>query len=99
MFSMLLEAPGWPNMAIMQGKNRNATFVLLSNAMFSVPGGPCVGQRPAPLAGIAPSATVAVGNAGEVKAARGDGHSLTAEDAANSSRGGGSHNGVLQGKS
>ena len=53
-------------------------------------------QCPAPLAGGAPSATVAVGNAGEVKAARGDGHSLTAEDAANSSGGGGSHNCVLR---
>ena len=52
-------------------------------------------QCPAPLAGGAPSATVAVGNAGEVKAARGDGHSLTAEDAANSSGGGGSDGGVL----
>ena len=78
MFSTLLEAPGWPNMAIMQGKNRNAAFDLLSNAMFRVPGGPCLGQRPAPLAGVAPSATVAVGNAGEVKAAQGDGHTLRA---------------------
>ena len=47
-------------------------------------------QCPAPLAGGAPSATVAVGNAREVKASRGDGHSLTAEDAANSSGDGGS---------
>ena len=63
--------------------------------MFRVPGCPCLGPRPALLAGIAPSATVAVGNAGEVKAARGDGHTLRAEDAANSSGGGGSHNCVL----
>ena len=96
MFTMLSEAPGWPNMAIMQGKNSNAAFLLLSNAMFRVPGCPCLGPRPALLAGIAPSATVAVGNAGEVKAPRGDGHTLRAEDAANSSRGGGSHNCVLR---
>ncbi|KFV03256.1 hypothetical protein N340_00862, partial [Tauraco erythrolophus] len=38
-----------------------------------------------------PSATVESGNAREVTAARGDGHSITAEDAANSSRGGGAH--------
>jgi len=50
--------------------------------MFRVPGCPCLGQRPAPLAGGAPSATEAVGNAGEVKAPRSDGHSLRAEDAA-----------------
>ncbi|KFQ75619.1 hypothetical protein N335_03708, partial [Phaethon lepturus] len=36
-----------------------------------------------------------VGNAREVTAPRGDGDAITAEDAANSSRGGGSHNGVL----
>ena len=47
------------------------------------------------LAGGAPSAAVAVGNAGEVKAPRVDGHSVTAEDAANGSGGGGAHNGVL----
>ncbi|KFQ97969.1 hypothetical protein Y956_06159, partial [Nipponia nippon] len=48
------------------------------------------------LARGAPSAaTVAAGDAGEVTAPRGDGHSLRAEDAANSSGGGGSHNGVL----
>ncbi|KFP03208.1 hypothetical protein N300_06777, partial [Calypte anna] len=35
--------------------------------------------------------TVAVGNAGEVHTPRADGHSITAEDAANSSRGGGAH--------
>ncbi|KFP03194.1 hypothetical protein N300_06773, partial [Calypte anna] len=38
-----------------------------------------------------PSAIVAAGNAREVTAARVDGHSITAEDAANSSRGGGAH--------
>ncbi|KGL73934.1 hypothetical protein N309_04399, partial [Tinamus guttatus] len=48
------------------------------------------------LAGQAPSATVATGNAGEVAAVRIDGNSLTAEDAANSSGGGGSHDGVLR---
>ena len=52
--------------------------------------------HPTPLAGWAPSATVAVGNAGEVKAARGDGHSLTAKDAANSSGGGGSNSSFLR---
>ena len=36
------------------------------------------------------------GNAVEIKAPRGDGDSITAEDAVNHSRGGGSHNGVLQ---
>ncbi|KFP87304.1 hypothetical protein N311_00817, partial [Apaloderma vittatum] len=46
---------------------------------------------PGSLAGGAPSATVAVGDAGEVKAPRVDGHALTAEDAANSSGGGGAH--------
>ena len=50
---------------------------------------------PASLSGEAPSAIGATGNAREVTAARGDGHSLRAEDAANSSGGGGSHNGVL----
>ncbi|KFQ29243.1 hypothetical protein N332_06562, partial [Mesitornis unicolor] len=34
-------------------------------------------------------------NARQVTAPRGDGHSITAEDAANSSGGGGAHNGVL----
>ncbi|KGL98410.1 hypothetical protein N301_14976, partial [Charadrius vociferus] len=48
------------------------------------------------LAGVAPPATVAAGNAGEVTAGRVDGHSLTAEDAANGSGGGGAHNGVLR---
>ncbi|KFP16459.1 hypothetical protein Z169_12254, partial [Egretta garzetta] len=43
------------------------------------------------LAGSTSVATVAPGNAREVTAARGDGHSITAEDAANSSRGGGAH--------
>ncbi|KFV66064.1 hypothetical protein N307_01245, partial [Dryobates pubescens] len=51
---------------------------------------------PAALAGAAGSAAVAVGDAGEVKAPGADGHSLTAEDAANSSRGGGAHNSVLR---
>ncbi|KFO08868.1 hypothetical protein N312_13029, partial [Balearica regulorum gibbericeps] len=39
----------------------------------------------------APPAIVASGNAREVTAPRGDGHSITAEDAANSSGGGGAH--------
>ncbi|KGL75444.1 hypothetical protein N309_09749, partial [Tinamus guttatus] len=43
------------------------------------------------LARSASSAIEAAGNAGEVTAVRVDGDSLTAEDAANSSRGGGSH--------
>ncbi|KFW94325.1 hypothetical protein N336_02708, partial [Phalacrocorax carbo] len=48
------------------------------------------------LAGGTPSAaTVAVRNAGEVQAPGGDGDSLRAEDAANSSGGGGSHGGAL----
>ncbi|KFW04601.1 hypothetical protein N327_01059, partial [Fulmarus glacialis] len=46
---------------------------------------------PVDLAGGTPSATAAAGNARKVTAPRGDGHSITAEDAANSSRGGGSH--------
>ncbi|KGL86494.1 hypothetical protein N301_16589, partial [Charadrius vociferus] len=46
---------------------------------------------PATLAGGASAATVVVVNTGEVTAARVDGHSITAEDAANSSRGGGSY--------
>ncbi|KAL2295186.1 hypothetical protein Nmel_018343, partial [Mimus melanotis] len=50
---------------------------------------------PADLAGGTTSAAIAVGDAGDVKAPRADGHSTTAEDAANSSRGGGSHHGVL----
>ncbi|KFZ56274.1 hypothetical protein N338_09977, partial [Podiceps cristatus] len=45
----------------------------------------------AALSGEACSATVAAGNAREVAAGRSDGHSLTAEDAAHSSRGGGAH--------
>ncbi|POI20528.1 hypothetical protein CIB84_015723, partial [Bambusicola thoracicus] len=53
------------------------------------------GLRPTALAGRVPSATVAAAKAGQVKAPRGDGHTLRAEDAANSSRGGGSHNSVL----
>ncbi|KFV00713.1 hypothetical protein N340_08227, partial [Tauraco erythrolophus] len=43
------------------------------------------------LAGEEPPATVATAEAREAKAPGGDGHSLRAEDAANSSRGGGSH--------
>ncbi|KFP03100.1 hypothetical protein N300_06341, partial [Calypte anna] len=50
------------------------------------------GTLPGCLAG---GASVAAGNAGEVTAPRVDGHSITAEDAANSSRGGGAHYGVL----
>ncbi|KFW74763.1 hypothetical protein N305_02497, partial [Manacus vitellinus] len=50
---------------------------------------------PTALAGKAPVATIAVGDAGEVKAPGVDGHSVTAEDAANGSGGGGSHGGVL----
>ncbi|KFZ54041.1 hypothetical protein N321_00515, partial [Antrostomus carolinensis] len=46
---------------------------------------------PTALAGEASVATVAAGNAGEVTAPGVDGHSITAEDAANSSRGGGAH--------
>ncbi|KFU97538.1 hypothetical protein N339_11460, partial [Pterocles gutturalis] len=45
----------------------------------------------AALAGEAPCATVAAGDAGEVKASRADGHSITAEDPASSSGGGGAH--------
>ncbi|KAL2295193.1 hypothetical protein Nmel_018353 [Mimus melanotis] len=41
--------------------------------------------RPAPLAGETPPSTIASGDAGDVKAPRVDGHSITAEDAANSS--------------
>ncbi|KFP92577.1 hypothetical protein N311_04304, partial [Apaloderma vittatum] len=37
------------------------------------------------------AATAAIGNRGQVKATGVDGHSLTAEDAANSSGGGGAH--------
>ena len=76
-------------------ENSSTESVLPSSAMFRDHAGRRPGQCPAPLAGGAPSATVAAGNAGEVKAARGDGHSLTAEDAANSSGGGGSDGGVL----
>ncbi|KFP92576.1 hypothetical protein N311_04302, partial [Apaloderma vittatum] len=46
---------------------------------------------PSALARGAPPATVAVGDAGEVKAPRVDGHALTAQDAANSSGGGVAH--------
>ncbi|KFV48024.1 hypothetical protein N328_11916, partial [Gavia stellata] len=46
---------------------------------------------PVDLAGLTSSATVVAGDAGEVSAPRVDGDSVTAEDAANSSRGGGSH--------
>ena len=48
------------------------------------------------LAGQAPSATVAAAKARQVTAPRGAGHALRAEDAANSSGGGGSHNCVLR---
>ena len=53
-------------------------------------------MQAAALAGEAPAATVAAAKAGEAKAARGDGHSLRAEDAANGSGGGGSHGGALR---
>ncbi|KFV10588.1 hypothetical protein N339_01051, partial [Pterocles gutturalis] len=46
---------------------------------------------PAALAGPTSVATVAAGDAGEVKASRVDGHSFTTEDAASSSGGGGAH--------
>ncbi|KGL94408.1 hypothetical protein N301_13323, partial [Charadrius vociferus] len=46
---------------------------------------------PASLAGKISSAIVTVRNAREVTAARVDGHSITAEAAANPSRGGGSY--------
>ncbi|KFV64440.1 hypothetical protein N307_01035, partial [Dryobates pubescens] len=61
-----------------------------------VPAGPSLKLLPAALAGAAGPARVAVGDAGEVKAPGVDGHSLRAEDAANSSRGGGAHNSVLR---
>ena len=48
------------------------------------------------LAGQAPSAVVAATKAREVKAPGVDGHSLSTQDAANSSGGGGSHSGVLR---
>ncbi|KFP46329.1 hypothetical protein N323_07446, partial [Cathartes aura] len=54
------------------------------------------GPPVAALAGEACSAAVAAADAGEVTAPGVDGHSLTAEDAANGSGGGGSHNGVLR---
>ncbi|KFO62027.1 hypothetical protein N302_07775, partial [Corvus brachyrhynchos] len=50
---------------------------------------------PADLAGGTASATIAAGDAGDVKAPGADGHSFRAEDAANGSGGGGSHHGVL----
>ncbi|KFW62251.1 hypothetical protein AS28_04695, partial [Pygoscelis adeliae] len=54
------------------------------------------GKSPVALAGGAPPAAVAAAEAGEVTAPRSDGHSITAEDAANGSGGGGSHGGVLR---
>ena len=55
------------------------------------------GLSPVALARGAPSAaTVAAGDTGEVTAPRVDGDSVTAEDAANGSGGGGSHSGVLR---
>ncbi|KFV57228.1 hypothetical protein N328_02719, partial [Gavia stellata] len=50
----------------------------------------------ASLAGLTSTATIAAGKAEEVTAPGGDGDSITAEDAASSSRGGGSHNGAPQ---
>jgi len=67
-----------------------------SSTTFVVYGQISPGSRPAALAGWAPSATVAAAKARQVKAPRGDGHALRAEDAANSSGGGGSHNCVLR---
>ena len=64
--------------------------------MFLVYGRISPGSWPATLAGRAPSATVAAAEARQVKAPRGDGHALRAEDAANSSGGGGSHSCVLR---
>ncbi|KFV43478.1 hypothetical protein N328_04076, partial [Gavia stellata] len=49
----------------------------------------------ASLSGEAPSALIAAGNAREVTAPRGNGNYITAEDTANGSGGGGSHNCVL----
>ncbi|KAI1230241.1 hypothetical protein IHE44_0010206, partial [Lamprotornis superbus] len=57
--------------------------------------GVLVKAAPVALAWMTPSTTIAVGGAGDVKAPGADGHSTTAEDAANGSRGGGSHHGVL----
>ena len=48
--------------------------------MFLVYGQISPGSWPAALAGWAPSATVAAAEAGQVKAPRGDGHALRAED-------------------
>ena len=67
-----------------------------SSTMFLVYGQISPGSWPSALAGWAPSATVAAAKARQVKAPRGDGHALRAEDAANSSGGGGSHNCVLR---
>ncbi|KGL98414.1 hypothetical protein N301_14984, partial [Charadrius vociferus] len=69
---------------------------LLSSTMFRGLGGSFPGTLPAALAGLTSVATVAAGNAGEVTAGRVDGHSVTAEDAANGSGGGRAHNGVLR---
>ncbi|KFZ66373.1 hypothetical protein N321_14226, partial [Antrostomus carolinensis] len=60
--------------------------------IFWVPGGPSVEPS---AAALACSAAVAVGDTGEVTAPGVDGDSVTAEDAANGSRGGGAHNGGL----
>ena len=66
-----------------------------SSTMFLVYGQISPGSWPAALAGRAPSAKAAAAKAGQVKVPRGDGHTLRAEDAANSSGGGASHNCVL----
>ncbi|KGL98412.1 hypothetical protein N301_14981, partial [Charadrius vociferus] len=69
---------------------------LLYSNMFWGLGYSCSKMARAALAGLTSVATVAAGNAGEVAAGRVDGHSVTAEDAANGSGGGRAHNGVLR---
>ena len=77
-------------------EHKNPMHCAQSATKVWVPGGLSPGPSPAALAREAPPAAVAAAKAREAKAPRGDGHSLRAEDAANSSRSGGSHGGVLR---
>ncbi|KAL2295187.1 hypothetical protein Nmel_018344, partial [Mimus melanotis] len=77
------------------GSSTSAAVGSILSFRFGDRGGSFPRMLPADLAGTASAATIAVGDAGEVKAPRADGHSTAAEDAANGSGGGGSHGSVL----
>ncbi|KFP96881.1 hypothetical protein N330_03785, partial [Leptosomus discolor] len=98
MLASCLDRNLFPSLLYRRARGCSAPLETLasSSVLSPAPGlglpGRCTHWTSSPaLAGQAPSATVAATKAREVKAPGVDGHSLLTQDAANSSRGGGSH--------